>query len=281
MIKYFDAKEQVEIWHLDQLNRLVNNFEADVSDRVNAGCFKVQQDYMMIVLHIIRKTILDLREIHCLCVNGYPDGAMAIARNLYEQFIDLAFFESHRQDVNWNNYIEDYCLNYELKRLKALRKEREYYAEKSDRNQVDDQELQKICAELRQCKKQAHAKTGKDYWWTGENRSFAEMQKNIRNNVDQGCQGILCMQEMLYQLSCASLHSGASGNFKRLGDDPSQGWLDASPRHEGHAAVLTFAITSFIYIAGVGCKHLQIDPKPYIPVLNELMKGYCSKLKNG
>ena len=281
MIKYFDAKEQVEIWHLDQLNRLVNNFEADVSDRVNAGCFKVQQDYMMIVLHIIRKTILDLREIHCLCVNGYPDGAMAIARNLYEQFIDLAFFESHQQDVNWNNYIEDYCLNYELKRLKALRKEREYYAEKSDRNQVDEQELQKICAELRQCKEQAHAKTGKDYWWTGENRSFGEVRKNIRHHMGQELQGMLSIQEMLYQLSCASLHSGASGNFRRLGDDPSQGWLDASPRHEGHAAVLTFAITSFVYIAGVGCKYLKIDPKPYIPVLNELMKGYCSKLKNG
>lgn len=37
MIKYFDAKEQVEIWHLDQLNRLVNNFEADVSRPSECG----------------------------------------------------------------------------------------------------------------------------------------------------------------------------------------------------------------------------------------------------
>lgn len=61
------------------------------------------------------------REILTLCAHGYPDGALSLGRNLYEQMIVISFFEMHKDDVDFQEYVDDFFLNYEVQRNKCFR----------------------------------------------------------------------------------------------------------------------------------------------------------------
>ena len=61
-----------------------------------------------------------MREIIHLSAFGYPDGALSLARNIYEHVIILAFFENHKSDNDFGNYVDDYYVDYDIQRNKAL-----------------------------------------------------------------------------------------------------------------------------------------------------------------
>ncbi len=50
---------------------------------------------------------------------GYPDGALSLSRNLYEQFIVLAFFEHEKSNANFGQYVEQYFLDYDIRNYKS------------------------------------------------------------------------------------------------------------------------------------------------------------------
>ena len=108
-----------EQWRLHELDLLIDEIHSKISDAVSELKIHPEKNYTNIVLHTAGKTISTMREILCLSASGYPDGALSIARNLYEQLIILYFFENHQEDEDFNHYVSDYHLDYELKRIKA------------------------------------------------------------------------------------------------------------------------------------------------------------------
>ena len=86
--------DSIDVWKLDCLKELLDSFDSAVSKTVAICDIKLDYDLTNVVLFSAGKSIVTLREILTLCYHGYPDGALSLSRNLYEQFIILYFFLS-------------------------------------------------------------------------------------------------------------------------------------------------------------------------------------------
>ena len=82
----------VKEWRLAELELTVAQFDIAIGDVVSNGTIEEKQDYINIILRTAGKSIVTMREIVCLSKNGFPDGALSLARNIYEQMIIIMFF---------------------------------------------------------------------------------------------------------------------------------------------------------------------------------------------
>ena len=107
-------------WRLDDFMKIIDIFEEDFADKVHHKV-SVGQNYETILLHIVGKSMVTTKEILTLCAHGYPDGALSLGRNLYEQMIITSFFEIHKKDNDFQKYVDDFFLSYDTQRNKCLR----------------------------------------------------------------------------------------------------------------------------------------------------------------
>lgn len=71
-------------FRIDELEECLDLIEDEISDKINHGHYKQEESYMNLVLNCTGKSLLTLRELILLCKNGFPDGALGLARNLFE-----------------------------------------------------------------------------------------------------------------------------------------------------------------------------------------------------
>lgn len=251
-------------WKLNVLDKIIDSMEDEIELAITQKQILTDRNYANIILRIAGKSVVNMREIICLSTYGYPDGALSIARNLYEQVIILAFFENHKNDKDFNNYIEDYYTDYDIQRNKAL----QYKAE----NCLQDSQTQSaLKAELKQLKKAAHHSVFGDYWWSG-NSKFAQLVKiAIASVPEEKGQKFLHELHLVYKRACMSIHSNCIGNTLRLGINPDFVGIDTSPTTKGHSLPLWFATTSFDYIMGVTYTLLGLDYQKNCQDLNNLV----------
>ena len=102
-----------EQWRLYDLDAVIDEMETKIADTVTKNKTKVARDYTNIVLRTAGRSILGMREILCLSASGYPDGALALARNLYENVMILAFFENNQQNAEFESFVDDYHKDYD------------------------------------------------------------------------------------------------------------------------------------------------------------------------
>lgn len=251
-------------WKLNVLDKIIDSMEDEIELAITQKQILTDRNYANIILRIAGKSVVNMREIICLSTYGYPDGALSIARNLYEQVIILAFFENHKNDKDFNNYIEDYYTDYDIQRNKAL----QYKAE----NCLQDSQTQSaLKAELKQLKKAAHHSVFGDYWWSG-NSKFAQLVKiAIASVPEEKGQKFLHELHLVYKRACMSIHSNCIGNTLRLGINPDFVGIDTSSTTKGHSLPLWFATTSFDYIMGVTYTLLGLDYQKNCQDLNDLV----------
>lgn len=87
-------KDIILKFRIDELEECLDLIEDEISDKINHGHYKQEESYMNLVLNCTGKSLLTLRELILLCKNGFPDGALGLARNLFEQFIIISVFEA-------------------------------------------------------------------------------------------------------------------------------------------------------------------------------------------
>ena len=97
-----------EQWRLYDLDTVIDEMETEIANAVTESKVYTGKDYMNIVLRTAGRSLVGMRELLCLSALGYPDGALALARNLYEHVMVLAFFENNQQDAEFENFVEDY-----------------------------------------------------------------------------------------------------------------------------------------------------------------------------
>ncbi len=257
-------------WRLDEFLNTIDEFENLLADKVQDKDFE-SNSYEMALLHISGKSIVTTREVLTLCAHGYPDGALSLARNLYEQMITIAFFESRKNQQDFQDYVDDYYLNYEYQRNKSLR---------SINNYVPDDNYEELVNEHEGIKKRAKHNVKGDYWWTG----YSNFQNLVDQVMKQQSDADLCLflgiQYARYKRACVSLHANCMGNSIRLGSTSGFNVVDTSPTVYGHSTVLMFAIASLIHILGCVCNFYQIDSTKILKALNELAAYYQSREQN-
>lgn len=258
--------EATKKWKLDELDAIIDEFEEDIANAIEKANIKTAEDYLNIVLRTSGKVIVTFREILTLCTVGYPDGALSLARNIYEQFITIIFFEAHKSDVDFEMYIKDYHLDYDIQRYKALKYEYQYCKPNNEELNIIEKNLKKI-------KSDAYSKVSEEYWWTKQ-QSFSSVVNEIIKKQDKDMQPFLYSLHYTYKRACVALHASCIGNMIRLGEDREFAGIDTSPMLQGHEVPLWFATSSFIMIVGVACMELGIDFSRYKDRLNKLAIFY-------
>lgn len=127
----------IEKWKLDIFMNVVDRFDDDLAEKTHHK-ITVGIDYQTILLHIAGKSILIMREILTLCAHGYPDGALSLGRNLYEQMMIAAFFEIHKEDLDFHEYVENFFLSSEVQRYKCLRYIEKYIPDEENSNLLSE-----------------------------------------------------------------------------------------------------------------------------------------------
>lgn len=264
--------ECVNKWRLDELTKIIDSFENNLADYVNENSFKTAKDYSNILLFSASKSVLTFREIITLCLNGYSDGALSLTRNLYEQFIILVFLEINENNSDFKSIVENYFLDYDFCRLKALKYEAEYcFGNEKMKDKIENQ--------IKQIKQTVNNKCSQDYWWAGKG-GFKDMVDTVMNSLEKnqaGASKIIAKLHLLYKRACVSVHAGSMGNSLRLGIDNSLPIIDISENLNGQSIPLYFAASTFRYICCRICSKFNIAYNGYDKTLSELEKFYYTK----
>ena len=259
----------VDRWKLDEFMQIIDDFEDAFADAVHHKVY-VGNDYRTILLHIVGKSLITVREILTLCAHGYPDGSLSLGRNLYEQMIIVSFFEMHKNDNDFQGYVDDFFLSYEVQRNRCLRDIDKY---------VPEGNIATLNAEWENLKKHTTRKLCGDYWWTGCS-SFSDLVKHVMAyQTDNDLYSFLGIHYMRYKRACISLHAGCMGNSSRVGSDTGFDVVDTSPTVCGQSTPLVYASVSLITIIGLVCTNFQIDNAKYLKPLNKLAIFYQKQEK--
>ena len=263
----FSTEQGSENWKLPELWSAVSTFEDEIANKVHHN-LKSDLDYQNILVHSAAKTIITMREIIILCGNGYPNGALSLARNIYEQFIICAFLCQHKDDTNFPTIVRNYHLSYDLKRNNALQYEAKFCTK--DTAELSRLEIEKnsLVASV------APNDTKKDYWWAGKTSFKGLVDCIIDNETDESFKVFLHQLYLFYQRACASIHAGALGNEALLGTDEELVGTDTRPQMAGHDFPLYYAANSLIGVIGVISKEFKFDCNNLLVSLNNLSIYY-------
>lgn len=108
-------------FRINELEECIDLIEDEISNKINQGNYKTEESYMNLVLNCTGKSLLTLRELILLCKNGFPDGALGLARNLFEQFVIVCIFESQCEGSARDRMVEKYYADYDVQRYKNLK----------------------------------------------------------------------------------------------------------------------------------------------------------------
>lgn len=251
-------------WKLQDFIEVIDEFEDELCSKVNYS-FVIGYNYETILLHIIGKSILTTKEILTLCAHGYSDGALSLGRNLYEQMIIISFFEMHKKDEKFAEYVNNFILNYEVQINKYMRNSAKYNPE-IDISSYDN--------EIQILENRTSRKFKNEYWWSGYG-SFSDLVDVVmKREKDAGVHKFLGTQYMRYKRACISLHASFLGNSNRIGHDTGVGIIDTNPDLNRQGTALLFAIASIIDIIGKASVCFEIDSSNYLKILNQLAIFY-------
>lgn len=251
-------------WKLQDFIGTIEEFEDELCSKVNHN-FVIGYNYETILLHMIGKSILTTKEILTLCAHGYSDGALSLGRNLYEQMIIINFFEMHKKDEKFAEYVNNFILNYEVQINKYMRSSAKYNPE-IDISSYDN--------EIQTLKNRTSCKFKNDYWWS-ECENFSKLVDVVMDRAkDERTHKFLGTQYMRYKRACVSLHASFLGNSNRIGHDTGVGIIDTNPDLNRQGTALLFAIVSIIDIIGKSSVYFEIDSYNYLKTLNQLAVFY-------
>ncbi len=254
-------KNGAERWNYAAAVALVRECEQLAID---AEPLKTGNSFTRIVSGSYSKAIITTKEILTLLYNGYPEGAMALSRILYESMVVMRFLYTHRDDeALLQRYSDDFYVKVSRDRVKYYSYILEY---SQDEEELAEAQRQKVAARKEHNKLKdkysgflSYNKQGnylRDYWWIGDtlpSRSFGAIQNEMT----------LENLKILYVISCYRAHSGVVGNAVRFGTMLDDTTLSTSGSLEGFQVPLCFSLVCFGILTetmfdcvSVDCAHL-------------------------
>ncbi len=257
-------------WKTDELWTLLEEFE-DELENASKGT-KDNENYSMVLLRIVGKSLVSIREIIVLCEAGYSDGAFSIARTIYELCIHILFFLVHENDQEFDDYITDYLLNGRYQIYK-YNKERTCCFD-----DVDDETLQSELDYIKSNSKHTFPDDRpNDYWWTGKNSFWGmvdDIKRILRSSEDVD---ILNQLHLFYTATNRTIHANAAGNAQRLGKEYESHVINTAPNIDGQGYPLYFSTMSMIIILLYICDKYHMNREKYHKKLNNLLYFYKSQ----
>lgn len=233
-------------WNLKYYEDIINKCEDIIAEE--ASKWKTADDINYYFLSTYAKAILTTREALCLLTNGYPDGALSRAREVYEQMVIAFYIKQNYSDELIKRYYVDYSLQIykNLKLLYGMLKninisQKEIY-----------QDLENECKKKINTLEQQYGKMRGDYWWIKDNKinSFKDLQESV------GAELLL----VLYKRACISTHSNALSDIALLGRDNKEGsLLRTDQTWEGFELPLLLLMGSFDILTNIVFENFKLD----------------------
>lgn len=250
---------------LRDLYKLISDIEESVLSAVRRGKALGKQDDIDLLVPALTTSISLTRQIIQLCENGFPDGALILSRNIYEQRIICSFIEERENVSERQELLKKYFQDAELTRLKYLNEQAKRFNITADIDETD---------RLIREHQEKYGSSFKQYWWSGKN-SFKELSDVITNREDSH-RGLFNNMHMEYKMACIATHPSAFGNRMNIGSDVVG--VDLRVRDTGHEYALFLATSSLIALVGHTYYYLELDDTYVLNELNRLGEYYCRML---
>lgn len=258
-------QEMIKVkYKLCELEQILLEIETVVQDAIQRDNIKTDNDNLNFLLYTLGKSIVTIREIIILCWAGYPDGALSLSRNIFEQFIHVAYIEGHEKSKELDLLLEKYNADYNYQRLKNLKWEAKYITQNTEKEEEYRKKIQAI--------KQKYKVKGeiRDYWWA-KLKSFSNMCDKVVQQSEDFRIWIRNMQ-LIYRRACSTLHSSCMGNKIRLGSDFAG--IDVGPWNKGQEVSLFLASSGLLLIVTIIYKVLNEDYKDIQSKIGILVNYY-------
>lgn len=199
-------------------------------------------------LSMYAKVILTVKETFCLLNNGYPDGALARAREVYEQMVIAAYIDNNYSDELLDRYFADYDL--QVYRNRKLLYEKLCNIDVQCKE--DYQNLARECEEKINKLKAKYGKVQGNYWWIldREINNFNDLQEKVE----------VSLMLVFYKRACISTHAGALNNIALLGRNNEHGsLLRTDQTEEGFEAPIFLLMASFDELTQIVFRHFDLS----------------------
>ena len=256
-----DWKDNLIFWKIDELEQVVTSLERTFGESLSTR--KTVQDYDNIQIRAYAHAIIVMKEVLCLIKSGFPDGALALARRLYEQIVMLSFFEKRKDQAGFDDLVHRYYDSHTILAYSNQKLAADFFKNKKQSNYLRNRinKIKKKYANL--IPKNTYVP---DYWWTGEEKidSFGAMQKEYDDSFGR----------ILYKRACLSTHVSAMGNYALLGRPELDRWIYTDGTFSGHHVPLILSVYSFGDISSIVFNNLQIQLPDNYEKLMELVHYY-------
>ena len=254
-------QEKIEEWHLQEWWDRVDKVEDEVIKIVRTKRVEMNIDRMFITNY--GKLVLSIREILTLLKNGYPDGALSIARTVYEIMILTKFIYQKYEEDNDTDLIERYFADHNVKVYKHyLNYYKRLYKNTLDgikiENSVDDLKTKIGCkvdeyeTKLKELREK-YKKIDIQYWWASK-----EFKGRVNFQVIDNSTNDECVLRMLYERACVGIHASALGTYALLGRENEFGnIIYTTPTDSGFEAPLLLGMVSHDMFVEMLCKYFE------------------------
>lgn len=257
-------------WSLDIWMNRIEIIEEQVIAATNGK--KVSSDIENVFFRNYARLSLCLREMITLLDNGYPDGALTIARTAYEitvltEFLYLEYSKGESQELI-ERYFEDHNVK-AYRNLLALNKGIVALPQTPVGWKTAVDELENKLSII----KEKYKKIEKEYWWAsikfdGTPPSFNKIAQCVDKDI---------FVQALYKRACISVHASSMGSFALLGRNNADGNLIYTTQtDEGFEAPLLLGMTSHERVADVICDYWKLNKGE---LLNDMTTTYETYFK--
>ena len=259
-------ERNLKFWKMDELRINVEILENMFGETVTK--YKTGITYNDILIRTYAYAIIVMKEIMCLISDGFPDGALARARRLYEQMVLIDFFESRKNDLDFDKLVDRYCDSQNIAAYANQIELYDFWRNKGEKEKAQ-KEFDKLKSKYAKFFKQKNYV--KDYWWIDDVKynSFSKLQK--RYNDPYG--------RILYSRACISTHAGALGDYALLGrSNPNGEKIYTGSTYSGFSLPLILATMSFYNITTMIFSTLELDFSKVKKNVEELLIYYQNTL---
>lgn len=235
-------------WHFQEIQEIIKTAEDHFFDVVEPSR---EQDYNYILNEQFTSAVLYAKEILTLLYSGFPDGAMSLAKNLYENMILLCFFEKHKED-------DELILRYfDDRKIKALSDSISLY--RFLETGTNNPEIRSGISQMNQERKKSYLQykkkyaellkdhTFRPYWWIGDSAGSLSFGAIHKQSIWYDS-----IFRYIYETASGQIHTG---NFSKEEENNRK----TEPQIEGYQIPVCFFLTAFENICHIVFSNYEIE----------------------
>ncbi|MBR4283369.1 MAG: hypothetical protein IKT48_01505, partial [Anaerotignum sp.] len=238
---------------------------------------EIKQNFIDVLVRAYPQCLLVMKEILCLLKNGYPDGALARSRRIYENMIIACYLNIHKADTDFSEVIERY---FDDQNIRAYAGRKLYYRSVKQDSKADEcnKAINKIIRKYVSGKGFADKRKeilSNNYWWAKNSKmSFAKLSECLDDEH----------AKVLYVRACYSIHAGAMGDVALLGRTKTEmQHLYSSATYNGASIPLQLAVYSLANITEVVFENLgvqsPVSSEEFLSLLHTYFKNASEEIK--